>query len=261
MRNKKTYVILFVALAVFFVVMFLVFGVSNIKKGEASTTLVVGDNTVWNYSKRHWLNLTSEKALSSLEWKEFNIYLDNKSLGKYNLWHDDKWYAFDKSKNAVPLDGNLLAYRSNVNVDVLDFTKEKIDDNSFVLKVLEDNDLSISSKFTTSYKVNFDFDSDNTKEDFYVISNAFPNDFNPEKIFSIVFMVKDDKIYYLYNDITENRAFNGCKPFINSILDVDQDGVYEMIVSCSKYSVGERIDMLYQYNLSEKAFKIVISNQ
>ena len=83
-------------------------------------------------------------------------------------------------------------------------------------------------------------------------------DFKPEKLFSIVFMVKDNKIYYLYKDVRDNLDYNGCKPFIHSILDVDKDGNYEFIVSCASYSVSEQVDMLYKFE--EDQFRILVSN-
>ena len=72
-------------------------------------------------------------------------------------------------------------------------------------------------------------------------------------------MVKDGKVSYLYNDISKNNSFNGCKPYINTFLDTNNDGTYEMILSCGKYSANEEVDMLYGYK--ENEFQILISNQ
>jgi len=258
MRDKKVYIILFVVLIVFFVVMFLVFGVENINQSKYSTTILVGDNTIWTYKNKNWVNVNTKSSISKLNWKKYNVFLDNKSFGNYYLWHDDKWYAFDNSKNAVNLDGNFLAYQANFKMKILDFTQEEINDRTYVDAVLAENQISLSSQFTSSYKVSLDFDNDEKLEDFYLISNAFPLDFDPEKIFSIVFMVKNEKIYYIYNDVSENRSFNGCKPFFNSFLDTNNDKTYEFILSCGRYSVSEQIDMLYKFE--NDSFKIVISN-
>ena len=86
-------------------------------------------------------------------------------------------------------------------------------------------------------------------------------DIDHEKILSIVFMVKNEKIYYLYNDISENRSFNGCKPFFTTFLDADNDKKYEVILSCAGYSTSTQVDMLYKFNKDNDAFEIVISNQ
>jgi len=259
MRKKSTYIILLVVIVVFFVVMFLAFGVSNIKRGKYATTLIVGDDTVWTYNNKHWMNVTKQSTLKKINWNKFNVYLDNKEFGQYYLWHDDKWYAFDEKKNAVILNGELLAYNSNYKIKINNFNQNDITDRTYVNYVLEQNDLSPSSQTTTEYVVDYDFDKDGVEEQFYVISNVFAMDFDPETSFSIVFMVKDEKVYYLYNDISKNRSYNGCMPYITSFLDVDNNNVDEMILSCARYSVNGVVKMLYTFENGE--FKIVISNQ
>ena len=259
MRKKSTYVVLLIILLVFFVVMFLTFGIKNIREGKYGVTLIVGDNTIWSYNNRKWNNITSSASVQKLNWEKYKVFENNEEKGEYSLWHDDKWYAFDDEKNAINIDGNLLAYRANFNMKVYPFKEEKIDSMDYVAYVLEENNISTSSKFTTSYKVHFDFDNDGVNEDFYLVSNAFPMDFDPETIFSLVFMVKDNQIYYIYNDVSENRSFNGCKPFFTSFLDVNNDNTYEFVLSCGRYSIEEQVDMLYQFE--DGAFKIIISSQ
>lgn len=259
MRKKSTYVVILVFIGVFSLIMFLAFGVSNIKKGKYATTLIVGDDAVWTYSDKHWMNITKYTTIKKLDWKKFNIYLDNKEFGEYYLWHDDKWYAFDDKKNAVKLDGELLAYNSNHEIKINEFSQSEISDRSYINFVLEDNDISPSSQTTSEYVVNYDYDNDGVEEQFYVISNVFAMDFDPETSFSIVFMVKNDEIYYIYNDISKNKTYNGCMPYITSFLDVDEDNTDELILSCARYSVSGVVKMLYKLENGE--FKIIISNE
>lgn len=261
MAKKSTYIGLIIGIGVFFLVMFLFFGIDNIKKESYNLTLIVGDNTVWMYNKKNWVNVSEQESFKDLSWKKYDVYSNNIKQGVYTLWHDDKWYAFDDNKNAVTIDGDFLAVASNFKIDISNFNTQNIEVDDNIYTVLNDNSLNTSSMFTSKYKVDIDLDDDGLKEEIYVISNAFSMDFNPNKIFSIVFMVKDKKIYYLYNNIIDNNKsnFNGCKPYINSILDIDNDNKYEIILSCSKYSVGKRVDMLYQF--VDGQFKLLISNQ
>ena len=259
MKSKKVYIVLLIILIIFFITMFSLFGVENIRQGNYSSTIIVGEDTVWTYSDKKWNYINTVSGYNKLNWKVYNVYFDNKSQGEYYLWHDDKWYVFDKNKNAVNIDGKLLAYNANFKMNILDYKLDKIDDKIYVNKVLNDNDISLSSTFTTSNKISFDFDSDGVDEDFYLVSNAFPMGFNPDYIFSLVFMVKNNDVYYLYNDIAPNNSFNGCKPFFNTILDTNNDGIYEIILSCGRYSDLGQVDMLYSFVNNE--FKILISNQ
>ena len=259
MVNKKVYIFLIVVLVLFLIIMFLVFGSKSIKEENMSEVIIVGDKTVWKYAKKKWYNIHYKASYQELSWKKYKVFSNNQEMGVYYLWHDDKWYAFDEEKNAVMVDGDLFAYSANFDLNVYNFSTENIEANDYVNYVLESNDISGSSKFTSLYKITFDYDNDGVDEDFYLVSNVFPMDFVPEKSFSIAFMVKDDTIYYLYKDISSYKGFNGCKPYYNTILDVNNDGVYEIILSCNDYSVSNRTDMLYQY--IDDGFKIVISNQ
>lgn len=259
MIKNRTYIILLSCLAVFGIVMFLVFGVGNIKNGTYSSTIIVGDSTILSYNNKKWKNISYKSSIEKLNWDTYKVYSNNKFVGNYLMYYSDKWYVFDKKKNSIDIDGAMLAYKSNYKIDVLDFSYENIKADSYVNQVLSDNNISLSSSFTSLNKTSVDFDNDGYVEDFYLVSNAFPLDFDPEYIFSIAFMVKDKKIYYLYNDISKNTSFNGCKPYYNSFMDVNNDGVYEIILSCGKYSASEQVDMLYNY--TDKGFKIIISNQ
>ena len=259
MTKNRTYVILIIIIIVFFGVMFGLFGIRNLQSQKQEVTLLVGDNTIWHYKKKKWYLIKKNAQIQKLNWQTYQVYSNNEKVGSYSLWHDDKWYAFDSKNNAVPLNGSLLAYRANFDMQVASFQEDKIDDRTYVDEILTENNLSISSEFTSSSKVSIDYDSDGKKEDFYVISNAFPLDFNPDTIFSFVFMVKDGKIFPIYTDISPNHSFNGCKPFFSSFLDTNHDGKYEFVLSCGRYSVAEQVDMLYHFENGE--FKIIISNQ
>ena len=259
MVKKKVYIILIAILVVFLVVMFAVFGTKNIKEEKVSEVLIVGDETVWKLYEKKWHNITYKSSLQDLSWKKYKVFENSQEVGNYYLWYSDKWYAFDDQKNAVKIDGEMFAYSANFDLKVNNFTTEEVDNYEFVNYVLESNGISTSSKFTSIYKIELDIDNDFNDETFYLISNAFPLDFEPEKSFSIAFMVKNDNIYYIYKDVTANKGFNGCKPYYNTFLDVDDDNVTELILSCSKYSVADRVDMLYKYE--DDGFKIIISNQ
>lgn len=259
MRTKKIYIILIVIVLVFFLVMFALFGVDNLRKEKYNTTLIVGNDTVWTYKRKRWINITNSTSRADLNWDKYKVFVSNEELGDYLLWYSDKWYAFDDNKKPIKIDGSLIAYKANYDMNIYKFTEEKIDDYRYVYDVLKENGLDVESKFTASYKVSLDFDNDESKEDFYLITNTFPMDFNPDKIFSIVFMVDDGNIYNIYTDISNNSGFNGCKPYFTSFIDVDNDKDLELILSCSQYSVSNRIDMLYKFDNNE--FKIKISNQ
>ncbi len=259
-KKKKRYVVILVVLAIYVVLMLLALGKDTVLKSKDAATIIVGHNTIWNYSDESWLNITNSSTIDEKSWLDYEVYLDNKLKGNYYLWYDgSKWYIFDENKKAVNSEGTLLAFRSNYDIKVKNFTTSDIRNYYHVEKILEENDLSISSKFTVATETSFDIDNDGTNETFYFVSNAFPLDYYPSKIFSFVFMVKSSKIYPIYTDIDQNNDNNGCKPYLSAVMDIDQDNIYEMVISCGKYSVAKPVDMLYK--LTDEGFKILISNQ
>lgn len=257
--NRKVYFVILLIMAIFFVIVYFSFAKDNLDKEKKEITIVMGNSSVWNLTGNKWINITGQDTIKSLYWKKFNIYLNSKKMGKYYLWYSDKWYLFDDDRNAVKYSGNLVATRGNFDAEFLDVQGENITDYSYVNKVLADNGLSQTNDYTVSSLYSFDFDNDGETEQFYLISNVFSDTSTPDVIFSIIFMVKNSEYKILYNDISKSNGFNGCKPYINGILDVDQDKQYEMILSCGRYSAQTPIDMLYDYIDNE--FKIVISNQ
>lgn len=257
-KGRKKYIILIIILIIYFIVMFISFGMDNFKKKE-KTIIIVDNGTVWESDGNKWYNITTINQIKSLNWKEFTVLSDGKKFGNYYLWYDDsRWYLFDKNKKAVSYSGDIFAYQSSTRINVLPMNIKNIEDFTYVRKVLSNNGLSEDSKFTMATVSSFDIDSDGVEEDFYVVSNVFATDFFPDKSFSFVFMVKDNKIYMLYNDIDNNTGTNGCMPYLNNVLDVDNDGNYGVIVSCSKYSLQGTTNMLY--TLDDGKFKIIISN-
>lgn len=259
-EKKKRYFVILAALAIFVIIMLLALGKDTVFKSKDATTIIVGHNTIWNYSDESWLNITKSSTIDDISWLDYDVYLDNKSIGRYYLWNDGgKWYIFDSKKRAVNKEGNLLAFRSNYDIKVKNFTTAEIRNYYHVEKVLEENDLSTSSKFTVATESSFDIDNDGSNETFYFVSNAFPMDYYPSKIFSFVFMVKSSKIYPIYTDVAPNDTNNGCRPYLSAVIDINQDNIYEMVISCGKYSVDKPVDMLYK--LTDEGFKILISNQ
>ncbi len=266
--RKGTYITLILILIIFLGAMYFLFGRDNINQNRYSTTFIIGDSTVWNYSSKTWSTLQNYKNVSEINWKKFTVYEDNKKLGNYLVWNDDKWYFFTENREAVVTNGGkILAYNSNHPIKVVDFKEEAIttSDKDVVDFVLSDHELSTSSKFTVSTKTTLDLDNDGEEEEIYCLSNAFATDFLPDSVFSFVVVKDNDNINYLYESVSNNTGTNSCKPFIHHIIDVNNDNKYEIIVSCGRYSIEEQLDMLYQLYTSPEddttSYKIAISNQ
>lgn len=253
------YIVLIVILILFGIGMYVIFGVDEARERKASSTLIVGDSAVFQYSSRSWMRISSQSSISNLNWQEFKTYVNNEYFGDYLVWKSDKWYLFDQNRNAVSYQGNLFAYQAEFNMEFLPFSMTSIVDYSYPKQVLADHGLDPNSSYTLSNLATFDFDRDGAVEEFYLISNVFSSDYLPEKYFSFVFMVDEGEVYMMYEDVDDNTGVNGCKPNIYTVGDFDDDQKFEIILMCSKYSTQTPVVMLYEW--AENGFKIVISNQ
>lgn len=260
MIKKRTYIILIFIMVTFFVLSYIFLGSDNLKRRKYESTIVVGNNSTFMYQNQSWSHLNEDnEALKSLNWKEFDVYSSGEKLGEYLLWYDSKWYAFDKKRNAKKINDDFIGINTNYEMRVLSYKEEAFTSSDYVTQILSENKLPTNSQFTANYKIDLDLEEDGILEELYVISNVFPTDFSPNKLFSIVFIVKGENIYYLYKDIRNNNSFNGCKPHIQSILDADNDDNYEILLSCTEYSNAAQTDILYKYDLEKDEFKILVS--
>ena len=256
---KKRYIVILIIVIVYFTVFFLLYGRAELKYSKLKTTLIIGDNTIWQLDEKKWYNIVNNKDMGNLNWQEFTVFVDNEKLGNYKIVYDDKWYLFDKKRNPISYSGNLIAYSANYEMKVKNFSQEKISDYTKVNEVLSENNITANQELTSNTLISVDIDNDGIDEKIYVAGNVFPMETDPEYIFSVVFMEKNDIIYPIYKSIEKNKNFNGCKPYINSIIDVDDDNKYEIILSCSQYSTEGTIDMLYRFNNDK--FSIIVTNQ
>lgn len=260
MENKKVYIVLIVFLFVFFFVMFISFGVPNLKKDKLKAILIVGNHSIWNYANQRWNSITNPSEMKELNWQKYHLFAQYENKGRYSLWYDDnEWYAFDEEKNSYSLGSPFFAYTSNYDITVYPYHEEKVTDTKYIANVLKNHNISLSSKLTTSTKISLDFDQDGIKEEFYAVSNAFSLEEEPSVVFSFAFMVKENAIYMIYEDVRENDYFGACKPFYTGFLDIDRDNVSELVLSCGHYSVENQTDSLYQF--TNQMFKKVISNE
>lgn len=256
---SKKYIILFSIMIIYFFILFIFFGLNNIKKEQSEAIIIVDTETVWKLEKNAWINITNSVS-NELNEKIFTVFIDNEKIGNYYLERDNNWILYDTDRKQFNYDlGNFLAISSNYDISLLKFTSARATDRKYINKVLSENNIKDSQEFTVDNVYHIDFDSDGIIENFYMISNAFTKETSPSKVFSIAFMEKEGKIYYLYNSIDSNDGQNGCKPYLNAVVDLTQDNIYEIILSCGYYSMKQRHDMLYTYENNE--FKLLLSNQ
>lgn len=257
--NKK-YVILIAILIIYFLILLLFLGFDKTKETGKTATILIDEETVWKLENNIWKNIIDDSEKEALDGNEFTVFVNYENIGKYTVEHNEKWNLYDKNNNLYSYEvGNLFAIKANYQVKLLNFNQTKAKDKKYINRVLAENNLTDIEEFTVDTLYKIDFDNDGIIENFYAISNAFARETSPKKVFSIVFMEKDGIIHYIYNSIENNDGQNGCKPYLNTAVDLTEDNIYELVVSCGYYSIQKRHDMLYKYK--DNKFELILSNQ
>ena len=255
--NKKYYILIAILIA-YFLIIFLVFGLDNLKSEQRIATIFIDKETAWQLEKNKWNKIeVNNEQISN---QKFNVFINSENIGNFYIEKQENWILYDTSRNLYNYEqGDFFAIRSNYDVNVLNINQEQISDVSLIKNVLNENGITESDELTVASQYEFDIDNDGIKEIFYAIGNAFTKETFPSKVFSLVFMKKNNEIYYLHKEIEINDGQNGCKPYINTVIDLDSDFKYEIIVSCGYYSIQNRNDKLYKFKDNE--FHLLANNK
>lgn len=257
-KSTKTSFMIIIIIIVLSVMFFLTIGLDLMKNDKMDNVVVVGNEAIFKKEGEKWRNV-SFQDIGKYNWKEYYTYIDHSYYGNYNLYYSEKWYLFKGKNEAVNYEGDLLALRGNIKYKVVDFTLHDIEDFTDSKRVLQENNLPIDSVLTSSSFVNIDIDHDGVKEQIYMISNKFPIEDVGDTYFSFIFMVKDNRIIYLYKKVEQlEDSYSGCKPYISNMMDVDEDNQYEIIISCGYYSNNGISHGMYKFEGDK--FKLLVSN-
>lgn len=262
-KNKKIGIILIIVLIVFALLMFILVGVGAFRRQKEKLYIVVDNDAMWVYKNEKWSTISVEDA-KSYNWMAFDVYQGNSFFDRcYMMYTNNKWYIFDNSKNAVIPKEKVLAIGGNMNVSVIDFNTSSITDldNSYIKYVLNKYGIDDVVNFTNKEKISLDFDNDGKSEDLFVLSNIFPIGFSPKKSYNLIFLRDDDNsTYVVYKSISDfGSSYSGCKAYVSSIIDVDMDKNYEILVGCGYYSVGGVYNALYTFK--DNKYQMLISNR
>ena len=74
MISKKLYIIIITVFVVFFVVMFGMFGIDELRKEGLDLTIIMGNRSVWKYNNKKWIHLSSNSSEANLNWQKYHVY-------------------------------------------------------------------------------------------------------------------------------------------------------------------------------------------
>lgn len=176
--------------------------------------------------------------------KNYNIYVDNllTYTGKLALNDYGVFYQDTQLSDFIAIKGNAK---------VIPFEKENVDIDT-AKELLKEMNIDKFNELTISDKIDIDYDNDNINETIYIFSDVFANE-PQEQIFTIMYVIDDNKKDILYNEIF-SEDITGCVGYMNNIIDINNDKKLELIYACTYFDKkGTKIGI---YNLKNNNYKL-----
>ncbi len=164
---------------------------------------------------------------------------------------DNVWYFFDKDYNDLNLNLVSAAYTKKFDkVKVADYKTTYYDasDDSYISEVAKGK--RITDFKDSLMKTNYDLDGDGTSETIYTMSN-YGSVSGSNSNYSSIFLVKGDT---LIGELSSDHRY----PYIvQSVIDLDGNGKYEVIVSKGTIDMATPDTCHQIYSIKGKKIKLI----
>lgn len=181
------------------------------KANESKTqVLILNSNFFWKYKNKEWSKISLNSELNLINWKKFDIYMDNEFYNTYKyVFTNGKGYFYNEDNESIDLNSNYVLINKDSFISILTYNEVSFDtaDSEIVSSFLElngknYNDIFIKRKYIIS-------------EDscVYVVSNYY-DDIDYDDVYSMVFYRKGKK-NYLVN--TGNHLYD-----LHVVLDINK---------------------------------------
>lgn len=223
--EKKKIMIVISILAIYFVIMVVIYGFDRVKNKFYHLDFILTPNTYISYENGHFKDVTDTSILG----KNYQIYENHKFLYYGVLQYtNEKWYAFDNNK-PLTLPEDFFAYHGNAKIDIVNFEEKEMSVNeiSEAKKILVERGILFEPIFTKTKKIEIDINNDKKKETIYIISNTLGME-EQESYFSISYIKIKNKISILSSNLSKDM-YDVPSLTLKEIIDVDQNKKYELL--------------------------------
>lgn len=230
---KKKYKIYISIIAIYAIIALIVL-IFNIYNNHNSGYIILPGENVY-YKDNNSITAYSNDIDKAIDIKFITDYGTNKLKFKLinnnvELYNNDTLVEFDENFK--------IAYSSNLKLNLADYSSDELnsEDMKKVSDILKEHGIIGYENLNTSSKVSFDYNNDGISETIYFVSNLF-DETKYDKVFSFVYYISGNDIIYLIEQIdTIENTYELCIPSMNSIVDLNNDGIYEFIISCEYFS-------------------------
>lgn len=249
MGKKKDYIILYTLLGIYVIATLLFYGYQEFLKfyeKRKNTYLIIGNLIKFQYENGEWSDIQDKSKYNLVD---YDTYVNNVKLGNYKIQQfQNKWYLFDKDNNSIKYDGKLLAINTKRDFNLVEYKTKALDNNdkNILNEILKKHQI-YKYKLNVGEKVTLDFNGDGKTETLYAVSNAFIQE--EQRNFALLVIIDNDKTIIL-KQVYKESMFADEIPLMKiiSIVDIDNDKKYEIIVDESYFNNIRPCSSMYQYD-------------
>ncbi len=260
---KKRYKLVFICLGIYAIIMAVIIFINQSNKNKGVATIFIDNYSKWIYSDQKWAKIP-DSEIEDYSWKKYDIYQNQKFIGNNYLMNSEgQWYIFDNNRKSISWERGTIAYGGDIKIENISYTSTNMTNKEYayanrVLKQLNIKDV-LDENTPLKKKYLIDLDNDGTKEEIFAISNTYQDMITPTKVYSIVFLRKNNKNTVIYRSIEKFKThYQGCRPSISTAFKINKDNNPKIAISCTFFSAVEVNNYLYEYNNKTTDFKNIL---
>lgn len=213
MKKKKNIVI--IIMIIIWIILILIFSKEYIQsnKEEIPQYMILNGKYFWQYQNSDWVDLFETKELESINWKKFDIFVDNNYYNTYNYVINKNYesYLFDDNEQTQEVPDTYTLINENSFLSLVKYSEVELTskDNEIILKFLNknnfhDKDYSVAKKYII-----------NEDEFIYIVTN-YEENLIEEDIYYTTFYRRNNKNYMI------SKSKNPYNYDLYSIIDINR---------------------------------------
>jgi len=250
MKDKGAKIILIV-LGIYLAIMLIIFLPGYLRNKRENLYILSGNFIKIKYENGRWKNITDS---DEYKLKEFTVYEDSQYKGNYKILFSNRFYLYNLDGTSDDYDGQLFTHRGTLKLTAYGITNNSNiteADQYAIQQALSTLELEYTNQLNLFQKINLDVDNDGIIETIYCINNYYIDNL-PSKVFSLVFINKNNKIEILEKNIIDSdKTYEEASFEIHQVLDIKDDKKMELLFTRNYFSQPER-ECAVLYNLSGK---------
>ncbi|MEG0021397.1 MAG: hypothetical protein RR745_00880 [Bacilli bacterium] len=255
MVSKKLYITIFIILFIFTVSM-LYYGIIYQTR---TFILAIDPQFKLKYDGEKWSHINDNKSVID---SGYEVYDENGYLGKYkiaNIENEKRWAVYDDSRKEVDKIGKIVAYKTNIKTDYIEYKQEEITEKDlyYIDKNLKSNTIELDSKKAMNLHYSVDLNNDG-KKDTILISNLLASQNKNQSSYTLILSIINKKETVLYYKFAkEGTGITNKSATLSAVLDIKKDGEKELLFSFNSY--GESQPCLSIFKLKHNKYEKELS--